>query len=48
MNIKLDERGLVPAIAQDYKTGQVLMLGYMNPGSLKRTLEGGQVWFYSL
>jgi len=47
MNIKLDQRGLVPAIAQDYKTGQVLMLGYMNPGSLKRTLEGGQVWFYS-
>ena len=47
MNIKLDERGLLPAIAQDYKTGRVLMLGYMNPGSLKRTLEGGQVWFYS-
>ena len=47
MNIKLDHRGLVPAIAQDYKTGRVLMLGYMNPGSLKRTLEGGQVWFYS-
>ena len=47
MNIKLNEMGLVPAIAQDYKTGQVLMLGYMNPGSLKRTLEGGQVWFYS-
>ena len=42
MNIKLDEKGLVPAIAQDYKTGQVLMLGYMNPGSLKRTLEVGR------
>src|SRR3989304_3516116 len=45
--IKLDGRGLVPAIAQDANTGQVLMLGYMNPGSIKRTLEGGQVWFYS-
>lgn len=45
--IKLDGRGLVPAIAQDADTGQVLMLGYMNPGSIKRTLEGGQVWFYS-
>jgi phosphoribosyl-ATP pyrophosphohydrolase/phosphoribosyl-AMP cyclohydrolase len=45
--IKLDGRGLVPAIVQDADTGQVLMLGYMNPGSIKRTLEGGQVWFYS-
>jgi phosphoribosyl-ATP pyrophosphohydrolase/phosphoribosyl-AMP cyclohydrolase len=47
MKIKLDGQGLVPAIAQDINTGQVLMLGYMNPGSLKRTVEGGQVWFYS-
>ena len=45
--IQLDEKGLVPAIAQDDSTGDVLMLGYMNPGSLKRTLEGGEVWFYS-
>ena len=47
MEVKLNEQGLVPAIAQDINTGQVLMLGYMNPGSLKRTLEGVQVWFYS-
>ena len=47
MKVKLSEKGLVPAIAQDINTGQVLMLGYMNPGSLKRTMEGGQVWFYS-
>ena len=47
MKIKLDEKGLVPAIAQDIDTGQVLMLGYMNPGSVKRTVEGRQVWFYS-
>ena len=47
MELKLNEQGLVPAIAQDINTGQVLMLGYMNPGSLKRTLEGVQVWFYS-
>ena len=45
--IQLDEQGLVPAIAQNATTGEVLMLGYMNPGSLKRTLEGGDVWFYS-
>ena len=47
MKVKLNDKGLVPAIAQDIDTGQVLMLGYMNPGSLKRTVEGGQVWFYS-
>lgn len=47
MEVKLNEQGLVPAIAQDINTGQVLMLGYMNPGSLKRTIEGNQVWFYS-
>ena len=47
MKVKLDDQGLVPAIAQDINTGQVLMLGYMNPGSLKRTMEGSQVWFYS-
>ena len=47
MKVKLSEKGLVPAIAQDINTGEVLMLGYMNPGSLKRTMEGEQVWFYS-
>jgi phosphoribosyl-ATP pyrophosphohydrolase/phosphoribosyl-AMP cyclohydrolase len=47
MKVKLNDKGLVPAIAQDINTGNVLMLGYMNPGSLKRTVEGGQVWFYS-
>ena len=45
--VQLDDRGLVPAIAQNAATGEVLMLGYMSPGSLKRTLEGGDVWFYS-
>ena len=47
MKLKLNQQGLIPAIAQDANTGEVLMLGYMNPGSLKRTVEGSQVWFYS-
>ena len=47
MKVKLNEQGLVPAIAQDINTNEVLMLGYMNPGSMKRTVEGVQVWFYS-
>ena len=45
--ITLNEQGLAPAIVQDINTKEVLMLGYVNPGSLKRTMEGGQVWFYS-
>ncbi len=47
VEVQLDENGLVPAIAQNASTGEVIMLGYMNPGSIKRTLEGGEVWFYS-
>ncbi len=47
MKVKLNEQGLVPAIAQDVNNGNILMLGYMNPGSIKRTVEGIQVWFYS-
>lgn len=47
INLKLDGKGLIPAIAQDISTGEVLMLGYMNPGTIKRTIEGMQVWFYS-
>lgn len=45
--LKFDEKGLIPAIAQDADSGEVLMLGYMNEESLKRTLASGQVWFYS-
>ena len=38
---------LIPAIAQDAKTGQVLMTAYMNQESLQKTLESGQAWFWS-
>ena len=37
-DIKFDERGLVPAIAQDVNTKEVLMLAYMNRESLEYTL----------
>ncbi len=46
-NIKFDEKGLIPAIAQDADTGEVLMLGYMNEEALRRTLSSGEAWFYS-
>ena len=47
IDLTLDGKGLIPAIAQDSESGEVLMLGYMNPGTIKRTIEGTQVWFYS-
>jgi len=46
-NLKFNERGLIPAIAQDADTGEVLMLGYMNEESIRLTLSSGEVWFYS-
>jgi phosphoribosyl-AMP cyclohydrolase len=39
--------GLVAAILQHAQTGEVLMLGWMNAEALKRTIDGGEVWFYS-
>lgn len=39
--------GLVPAIVQDYKTGDVYMLGYMNEVALRKTLETSWVYFWS-
>jgi phosphoribosyl-AMP cyclohydrolase len=48
--IKLDFKkgdGLVPAIAQDYKTGKVLMLAYINEDSWKKCLETGEVHYWS-
>lgn len=45
--LKLDEKGLIPAVIQDDESGEVLMLGYMNEESLEITLSSGEVWFYS-
>ena len=45
--IRFDGRGLVPAIAQDARTGAVLMLAYMNAESLRLTLETGYATYYS-
>ena len=39
--------GLVPAIAQDARTNEVLMLGFVNPESLGKTAESGFVTFFS-
>jgi phosphoribosyl-AMP cyclohydrolase / phosphoribosyl-ATP pyrophosphohydrolase len=45
--IKYDERGLVPAIVQDYLDGTVLMMAWMNAESLQKTLDTGETWFWS-
>lgn len=44
---KLNEDGLIPAIVQDFHTGEVLMLGYMDLEALKRTLSERRTVFYS-
>ena len=45
--IRYDERGLVPAIVQDYLDGTVLMMAWMNRDSLQKTLDTGETWFWS-
>jgi phosphoribosyl-ATP pyrophosphohydrolase/phosphoribosyl-AMP cyclohydrolase len=45
--IRYNEQGLVPAIAQDYLDGTVLMMAWMNRESLQKTLETGEAWYWS-
>ncbi|NUB42771.1 phosphoribosyl-AMP cyclohydrolase [Fertoebacter nigrum] len=46
-SLKYDANGLLPAIAQDHATGEVLMLAWMNAQSLAETLASGQVTYWS-
>lgn len=39
--------GLIPAIVQDYKNNEVLMLAYVNEESMRKTIETGETWFFS-
>lgn len=41
------KEALIPAIIQEERTGNVLMLAYMNKESLRKTIETGYTWFYS-
>jgi phosphoribosyl-AMP cyclohydrolase / phosphoribosyl-ATP pyrophosphohydrolase len=45
--VAYDERGLVPCIAQDWRTGEVLTLAYMNAEALRLTRETGEIHFFS-
>ena len=46
-DIAYDERGLVPCVVQDWRTGEVLTLAYMNAQALARTRETGEMHFWS-
>lgn len=45
--LRYDAAGLLPVIAQDHATGEVLMLAWMNAQSVARTLETGRVTYWS-
>ena len=44
---KFDEKGLIPVITTDHKTGEVLMHGYMNLEAMKKTIETGEAHYWS-
>ena len=45
--LKFNEAGLIPAIAQQHDTGEVLMMAWMNAEALRKTLETGRVTYWS-
>jgi phosphoribosyl-AMP cyclohydrolase len=47
LTLTYNENGLIPAIAQDAATGDVLMMAWMNAESIKRTLDSGKVTYWS-
>jgi phosphoribosyl-AMP cyclohydrolase len=47
LNVKFDDKGLVPAIVQDVDSGNILMMAWMNEDALKMTLETKKASFYS-
>ena len=46
MKLNFDEKGLIPAVIQDYKTSKVLTLCYMDKGALEKTLREGRVYVF--
>lgn len=45
--LKFDNQGLITAVAQDYVTGEILMLAHMNSESFRKTIETGQAVYWS-
>jgi phosphoribosyl-AMP cyclohydrolase len=46
-SLKFDDKELIPAIIQDYRNNEVLMIAYMNRESLRRTIKLGKTCFWS-
>lgn len=46
-SLKYNEAGLIPAIAQDHESGEVLMMAWMNIEAVQKTLETGRVTYWS-
>ena len=46
-SLTYDSRGLIPAIAQDHDSGEILMMAWMNAASIAETLRGGRVVYWS-
>ena len=47
IDLKYNDRGLIPAVVQDNETGEVLMMAWMNEDALRSTLATGKTTFYS-
>ena len=45
--LKYDDNGLIPAIIQDVKNEEILMMAYMNKASLEKTIDSGKTCFWS-
>ena len=45
--LKFDDRGLIPCVVQQYDTGDVLMVAWMNAESIELTKQTGTTWFWS-
>ncbi|RYD05714.1 hypothetical protein N752_07400 [Desulforamulus aquiferis] len=46
-SLKYNQAGLIPAIVQEYQTGQVLMMAWMNREAVEKTMTSGETWFFS-
>lgn len=46
-DLRFDEKGLIPCIVQDFETGDILMMAWMNEESVRRSLVDRTTWFWS-
>jgi phosphoribosyl-AMP cyclohydrolase len=44
---KFDDNGLIPCVTSDFKTNEILMVGYMNEEALTKTIENGEAYYFS-